>query len=208
MFTKPDPEQLLSIHQRLVAGDTIAPAEFAELVIPPLAEVLRITNKDLRDENMADEASTDAVLDFVKSPQVYVHGRSSIWSFLEMAAQRNLSNLLVKERRQQGRIARFKDVALHDPARKKDQESPLAFLAELETTGSCRERVNAEIASLSPVEAAVFRLMSDGIRRTDEYAQALGIADKPLKEQRQKVKQVKDRLMKRLKRSLRETDNE
>ena len=208
MFTKPDPELLRSIHQRLVAGDPVAPAEFAELMVPLLAKILRIANKDLRDESMAEEAAIDAILDFVKSPQTYVSDRSSIWSFLEMAARRNLANLLVKEQRQRGRISRFKDIALHDPARKKDQESPLAFLAELEITATCRERVNTEIASLSPMEAKVFRLMSDGVRQTDKYVRVLGIADKPMKEQRQKVKQVKDRLMKRLKRALQETGNE
>ncbi len=208
MFTKPDPQRLIELHRRLIADDPVAPSEFAELTVEALTEVIRIGNHDLRDANMADEAATDAILDFLKSPKTFDPGQSSIWSFLEMAARRNLSNLVLKESRQHGKGIRYKDVALHDPARKKVQESPLASLTEVEATTTAHEKVDAEVASLSPTEAAVFKLMSDGVRRTADYARALGIADRPAGEQKLAVKQVKDRLMKRMKRSLQEADDE
>jgi hypothetical protein len=207
MFTKPAAERLLAVHKRLLAGDPVAPAELAYLTIAPLAEALRISSRGLRDESMAHEAATDAVLDLAKSPQSYTPGRSGVWSFLEMAAGRNLANLLLKERRQRGKISRFADVALHDPARKKVQDSVLTSLAETEATGALGQKLNAKVASMSPADAFVINLMSDGVRATAEYARVLGIADRPKDEQKRAVKRVKDRLLKRLKRSLQENED-
>lgn len=208
MVNKPDAQSLSTLHQRLLAGDPVAPAEFAEHTVTPLAELLRTLNQGLRDRSMADEAATDAVLDFVKSPQAFDPTRSSVWGFLELAAKRNLANLRLKEQRQRGKISRFHDVALHDPARKKVQDSPLASLVASEANAEDQKRLSAEVADLKPEEAQVFRLMREGVRETAEYARALGIVDRPHGEQRAIVKQIKDRLLKRMKRSLRETGNE
>lgn len=192
----------------MIGGDPVAPAEFAELTVGPMAEMLRAINRGLRDGSMADEAATDAVLEFVKSPHAFDPARSSVWAFLELGARRNLANVMLKERRQRGRVSRFRDVALHDPARKKVQDSPLASLVASEAKAIDRAKLDAEIAALSPVEAEVFRLMTEGVRATAEYSRVLGIAGRPPAEQKTTVKQVKDRVLKRMKRALRETDNE
>src|SRR5688500_10732710 len=68
MFTRPTAKHLLCIHQRLIAGDPVAPAELAAVAIAPLAAILRINNR-LRDESMAHDAATDSVLEFAKSPE-------------------------------------------------------------------------------------------------------------------------------------------
>lgn len=204
MGKRPTAEALLSIHQRLLAEDPVAPAELAEMSIEHLAEELRIGNSRLRDESMAYDAATDAILEFAKFPHRYEPSRSGVWSFLKMAARRNLANLQQKENRQRGRISRFKSVALHDPTRKKTEKSILASLAEAEEDGALRKELRAKTVSFSPEEAAVFSLMSDGVRATEEYARVLGIDDRPRDEQKRVVKRVKDRLLKRLKRSLKE----
>jgi len=53
---------------------------------------------------------------------------------------------------------------------------------------------------LSDGEARVLDLMLDGERRTPAFAAALGISHLPVREQRQEVKKVKDKLKMRLKR--------
>ena len=115
---------------------------------------------------------------------------------------------MLKEQRHRGRVSRFWDVAIHDPARKKVQDSPLASLVASEMNANECAKLDAKIADLSPEEAQVFRLMREGVRATAAYAEALGIANRPPAEQKATVKQVKDRLLKRMKRSLREADNE
>lgn len=198
----PSPQRLSAIHKRLIAGDAAAPAEAAELIIPALAEALRIGRRGLRDEAMACDAATDAVLGFAKAPQTYKPDRSGVWTFLHLAARRNLANLIVKERRQRGRIIRFAAIALRDPARKKTQESVLSALVENEEARALRDRLNSAVAGLPPDEAAVLELLSNGIRATAEYARVLGIDHRPAEEQKRVVKNMKDRLLKRLKRSL------
>jgi len=47
----------------------------------------------------------------------------------------------------------------------------------------------------------VLALMIDDVRETSAYAEVLGITDLPVAEQRKHVKQVKDRLKKRLQRA-------
>lgn len=207
-MAKPSAEHLLAIHQRLLADDPVAPAELAEVAIEPLVEELRLGRRRLRDESMVYEAVVDAVLELTKLPHRYDRAKSSMWSYLKMSARGNLANLLLKEHRQRNRVFRSATVALHDPARKKMEEDVLTLVAEAEMTGLLQDKLAKEIASLSPGDAAVFRLMSDGVRDTAQYANALGIGDKPPEEQRRIVKQAKDRLMKRLKRSLQGESNE
>jgi tRNA C32,U32 (ribose-2'-O)-methylase TrmJ len=81
-------------------------------------------------------------------------------------------------------------------------------LVASETSVNDQARLDAQVAELSIEEARVFRLMREGVRDTAAYARALGIADRPRNEQKATVKQIKDRLLKRFKRSLREAGNE
>src|SRR5665213_2647203 len=122
MFTKPDPADLLSIHRRLLAGDPVAPAALAELVIDPLTKTIQFGRSEFRDQCMASEAVTDAVLDFAKSPAAFHPARSNVWSFLEMASRRNLANILLKERRQRARVSRFKDCLLYTSPSPRDRQ--------------------------------------------------------------------------------------
>lgn len=201
MSNKPPPERLADVHRRLLAGDPVAPAELAELAIEPLAHDLSLGKRRLRDETFAVDAATDAVLDFAKRPGAYDPSAMAVWSFLCMAARRNLANRLVAERRHTGRVFRFGSVELRARVRNRDAESPLDELAEGEFA---RKRL-ADLASgpmepLSTEDLAVLRLVADGERDTERFATVMGVADRPREEQQKLVKQAKDRLLKRLRR--------
>jgi len=187
----PSPEQLAELHQLLLAGDATAPAMLAEAVHDEL------------------DAVVDAVMDFVKAPERFDPSQMGILSFLEMAARRNLSNALVSLRRQNMRILQAGAVALEESARNEKERRPLDALSRRERTRRMLDAIDAEQSkSFSPEEVAVLRLIADGERATDRYAEVLGLSDKPVVEQRRIVKQVKDRLMKRLKRSIAGIDDD
>jgi hypothetical protein len=77
--------------------------------------------------------------------------------------------------------------AAGDPARLVDREEEAA--APLVPPG------------LTDRDLAVLALLRDGERKTAAYARVLGIADRPIEEQRRIVKREKDRLQKRLARA-------
>lgn len=209
MSNKPPPERLTDLHRRLRAGDPIASAELAELAIHPLAQELRVGRARARDETFAIDAATDAVLDLAKRPDSYDPAVMAVWSYLCMAARRNLANLLLKERRHTGRILRFAAVELPTAAR---NEAPVRPLEEMADAELARKRLAAlasgPMNSLSSEDLAVLRLVADGERDTGRFAAAMGCADRPREEQQRLVKQVKDRLLRRLKRSISEGSNE
>ncbi len=199
MSNKPPPERLADVYRRLLAGDPVAPAELAELAIEPLAYELTLGKRRLRDETFAIDAATDAVLDFAKRPGAYDPSAMAVWSFLCMAARRNLANRLLAERRHTGRVFRFGSVELRARARNRDSESPLDGLAEAEFVRRRLEELGLD--SFSPEDLAILRLMADGERDTARFAAVTGIADRSREEQSKLVKQAKDRLLKRLRRS-------
>jgi len=205
----PSPEQLAELHQLLLAGDATAPAMLAEAVLDELTRRVESHSRRTRDPQLVADAVVDAVMDFVKAPERFDPSQMGILSFLEMAARRNLSNALVSLRRQNMRILQAGAVALEESARNEKERRPLDALSRRERTRRMLDAIDAEQSkSFSPEEVAVLRLIADGERATDRYAEVLGLSDKPVVEQRRIVKQVKDRLMKRLKRSIAGIDDD
>jgi hypothetical protein len=209
MASKPPPERLDDLYRRLLARDPIAPAELAELAIEPLARELRYGRGRPRDETHIIDSATDAVLDFAKHPESFDPSKVAIWSFLCMAARRNLANNLLKERRNAGKILRFAAVALPSSARNEGAVTPLDGLADAELAQRrLAELASGPMGSFSSDEMAVLRLVADGERDTARFAAVMGCADRPMDEQRTLVKLTKDRLMKRLRRSVSEGSDE
>lgn len=203
MDATPPPDQLAELHRLLLAGDAAAPAMFAEAVIDVLMLRVQSQSQQTRDPQLVADASVDAVMDFIKEPQKYDPGGRNVLSFLEMAARRNLANSLVSLRRQKRRNLRVGAVALRESARNERERRPLERLSDQEQVRVILDAIDAELSrSFSSVEVAVLRLIADGVRDTARYAAILGCSDEPPAVQRRLVKQVKDRLTKRLKRSL------
>lgn len=209
MQVTPSAEYLADLHRLLLTGDAAAPAMLAEAVIDVLTQRVQSHSRRTRDPQLVADASVDAVMDFVKSPEKYEPNGMNVLSFLEMAARRNLANSLVSLRRQKERILRVGAVALQESARNEKERRPLAELSEREQVKMKLDAVDAELSkSFSNEELAVLRLIADGVRSTGRYAAVLGCDGEPVADQRRLVKQVKDRLFKRLKRSLPENHND
>jgi DNA-directed RNA polymerase specialized sigma24 family protein len=208
MFARPEPDQLAFTYQRLVAGDTTAREKLVQLTFDPLIEVLRFRKEYVRDPDIIHDAVVDAIMDLLRSPQSYQATQSSLWSFLEMAARRNLADRRLSERRRYRRIARFrKNVALSSLASNKNRDKGglVGVLVDRETSKALWRRVICVIDSMSPTEVEVFKLMISGVRATSEYTRVLGMDVVAPGEQAVAVKRVKDRVRKRLRRLLRIT---
>jgi RNA polymerase sigma-70 factor (ECF subfamily) len=195
-----DRQQLL--HQRLVDRDPTAPDDFADTFLEPLTAWLTEHNGSIHPD-LVSEAAEEAILAVIKNPASYRAGDSTLENYLRMSAQADLRNLLRRETMHRSRHERLEVVELSaesgkyvgredDPAVGLMIEEELAILAK-DIPASVRE-------GLTEVEARVLELMLRGERRTAIYAGACKIADRSPEEQRRIIKQIKDRLKKRIER--------
>jgi hypothetical protein len=128
----------------------------------------------------------------------------NLLAYLRMSAQRDLQNVLQRERKHHEQRCSLKCVELSTDAGKylgrDDDPSLPAQIAEhhqLELDSiplSVRQ-------GLSEAEERVLPLLLRKERKTSAYAEVLGITHLPLADQRKEVKRVKDRMAKRLKRA-------
>jgi RNA polymerase sigma-70 factor, ECF subfamily len=196
----------LDLHQRLIDGDPVAPSELAVVYLDYLARFLIGTSPRV-DESLCGEAAEDAIISLIKNPGQYRPERASLDSYLRMSARGDLKNRLASEARHASRRARWEAVELSPEVRNEicDEEADPAMILEMQET--IRERVQqsqvpaAVRDGLTSQESRVLDLMRINERKTEAYADALGIGDLPASEQRREVKRVKDRLTKRLERA-------
>ena len=128
-----------------------------------------------------------------------------MFSFLKLAAKRDLQNALRKNKKfQLARSLEEEDVELsviggNKPIRvsRHDQKE-----SEIVTKIDSQARVRHIFTVVQePRDRAVLKLMMDGERETSAFALALGISHLSKREREHRVKQCKDRLIKYVKRS-------
>jgi RNA polymerase sigma-70 factor (ECF subfamily) len=192
-------EAAVQIYRRLLAGEPDAPSDMIELFLEPLARALRARFPNVPDPNLVTDTVEDTLFNFVQQPARYQPEKGTLWNYLYMDALGDLNNAWKRENKRLAALVPFDPVA-HDRAARNDEiEAAVERLApDPPPGGLTMAQLRQEIPD--PRDWAVFELMLEGERRTDVYAQVLGIAGQPVAEQRRLVKQVKDRLRLRLKR--------
>lgn len=203
----PAQEEALSLHRRLLQGDLVAPSDLAVTYLEPLARSL-IASNSRAEEDDRFTAAEDALLSLIKNPAAYDSARATLDTYLRMAARRDLQNIQRSAYRHSSRRADWGAVEL-SPAQREhllDDHADPAEIVEMNEMVEVLTRrwfaLPASVAEgLSPQELAVVRLIQSGERRTDVYAETLGIMHLPPEERRDEVKRVKDRLKARIKRA-------
>ncbi len=182
------------LHDLMVAGDPEAPEVLVGLLRQPLLRSLAGQFRGT-DEALLADAVTDALLDYLERPSRFDRRRGKLEGYLRLAARRNLSNCLqAKTRRQQREQQAAKEELLHRVGRGfSGDDGPEAV--ERETLWQRREEALEKfLAGLVPEDRAFMDLWLQGERRTEEFAKVLGIAHRPLHEQRVSVHRAKKRL--------------
>ncbi len=188
-----------SIHQRLIGRDPVAPAELVEACIEPMVRRLAGLFPKLDDPHFVRDAVIDALLNYVEHPERFDPNRGKLSSYLYMSARGDLLNRLKSETRRRAREVRLEDVELCPSLRniliedRNDIELPSGLsMADIESSVG-------QIVT-NPTDKKLLELMLDGERKTERYAEVLGISHLNADEQRRQVKRAKDRLTKRLQR--------
>lgn len=185
------------LHARLMACDPVAPAELAERYLDDLA---RWANRlyGYQDAHLVQTCAIDAVLELVQHAERYDPTQSSLAAYLRMSVRGDILNALSSERR---RHRHLDAVEVSERARNlPDEHSPDP--AELVVNSdTLSEELRALLdETFNAIERRVVQLMMEGERRTAVYAGILGLTELSDTERARTVKQVKDRLQKRLQR--------
>ena len=185
----PDPSWFVAVHERLLEGDPVAPAELITAVFDSLVLHLRKKHPGVDDLELLYDSVTDALFAYVKEPRKFDPSKRGLFGYLQMSAERDLLNLLAKRDRRGYREEVVDDVELLAP----DGNIELEILARLDA-----ERLREEIAQLfpDPRDRRVVDLMIDGERSTEAFVETLELGGESMIEQRRQVKRAKDRVKK------------
>lgn len=197
----PDSDAEKSLYRRLLDQDPTATLDLAQAYLEPLVHWLCVRNRNL-DPHLCAEAADRAILDLLHKLHKYQPEKLRPGAYLRMAAHRDLKNLLRREQKHHKQRIPWSHVELRPDAGKylgRENDPALSLL--LDEQAAMGAIPSAVQDRLSPVEAQVLDLMLRGERKTAVYAAACGLADVPAAEQKKRVKQIKDRLKKRLQRA-------
>jgi DNA-directed RNA polymerase specialized sigma24 family protein len=190
--------QLLELHGRLLAGDRTASEEVIRLLHASLTQEVSAQFRHT-DQHIIWDGVIDAVLDYCARPQQFDAERGvSLKRFLRLAARRNIVNILRGEQRRKVR----EEVAGHAWAVSSVELDPAAgnLLQQEEATQRQRQQVALTQALQNPHDQQLLALRLQGVRRTEAFAEVLGITHLPIEAQRREVKRAKDRIDKILRR--------
>jgi RNA polymerase sigma-70 factor (ECF subfamily) len=162
-------------------------------MLPSLVDWLRVKGRTT-DKELIRDAATDALVDYIKHPDKWIPERSTLVSYICMAADRDLLNALEKAQRRRTREVLVADV--------EDGEFVRNVLPEDKAPSNIMDgllsALDRQVASKT--DRCFLALMLEGERSTNKFAEMLGIRDLPKEQKARKVKQNKDRLKKVIKR--------
>lgn len=193
-----DSAQLLALHRRLLTGDRTASEEVVRLLHASLIQGVSAQFRHT-DQHLIWDGVIDALLDYCARPQQFDAERGvPLTRFLRLAARRNVMNTL---RREQRRKAREEAVG-HAWATSCVALDPAAgnLLQKEESAQRQRQQTALTEALQHPNDQQLLALRLQGVRRTEAFAEVLGITHLPIETQRREVKRAKDRIDKMLRR--------
>ena len=192
-----EPQTLLVLHECLRQGDRLASEVLISVLLEPL--VREMERKFPRtDPHQVCDGVTDALLDVCSRPGTFDPGRSvPLDRFIAQAAWRNIRDTLRGEKRRKVREEKASDLSVENLV----ALPPPAANSEESLSQRWRQQTDDLMRTLdNPMDRKILELKLAGVRRTDEFAQVIGITHLPIAEQRRAVKRAKDRIDVQLKR--------
>jgi RNA polymerase sigma-70 factor (ECF subfamily) len=192
-------------HARLIAGDNLITAELAEIFFPALCESAERKYHYLSDLHLVTIAAEEAFLSYLTHPEKFDPQKSSLIGYLFMATRFNVIDKLRASKKNfvgldPSTLERMVEGETTDP------ESKLIGKEEAEFAPSSPAMRRMFSVVTDPIDREVVKLMMEGERKTEVYAQVMGIHHLPVVEQRMKINQAKDRLKQALRRTLKPWD--
>jgi RNA polymerase sigma-70 factor, ECF subfamily len=194
------------LHSRMLVRDPVASEEVAGAFLEAVRKHVRIRARahGIFDPDLINDATVEAVFAYIRHPEKFFPDKSSLRTYLNLAAERDLINAVRKDRRRRRGEELSADVELTVISGNKEVDIQRIRRrlddSFLESVGDC-ETIERATSTIRPgTDFALVKLMMEGERRTSVFAGVLGICSLPVTEQRQIVKRHKDRLKVQLKR--------
>jgi len=192
------------LHSAVLTGDDLALSKlytlYGESIIERLIILYRTVAK--KDEDLIFEAVNEAFWGYYNNPTNFDPEQSTLKRFLEVAAERDLKNILAKEKKHFGKRELPEDVELQEKF-----WNSIVGTTETTDTNIIQEEVmkatDKELANhfKTSLDITLAKLVLQKERETDVFIKALGIEGLSLEEQRVEVKRHKDRIKKVLERN-------
>jgi hypothetical protein len=184
--------RLVALHRLVLEGDAAAREQIASLLVSALCRRLRRLRPGV-DGALVDECVHDGVLDYLRSPGRFDPSRSRLYTFVAMAARRNLIDRLRCLRRITGT-----EIPVGHPV-----PETIPFAAPV------RQRTTLAVSRVtrSPEERVFLQARLDGEHSSAALAKLMGLDNLSIIEQRQAVKRLRDRLRRRLRHLRAERDS-
>jgi RNA polymerase sigma-70 factor (ECF subfamily) len=191
--------QEYEFHRRILArGDPVAFVQLTEWLYFSLVQDVQQHAGWNADPILVEEAAGQALLDYRDAPARYDPDRTSLRSYLTMAAYRDFQTAQTKEQR-----ILAHQISLFDPALQETTgDAALMEPAEIIISQAQAEEVLQFIAEAFPdsAERRIATLILNGVRAPEPYAQILGVGNVPREEQIEAIAMVRYRIIKRLRR--------
>jgi RNA polymerase sigma-70 factor, ECF subfamily len=194
--------ELVKLHERLLAGDPVAPAVLAQRLLPLLQVRLRSLARSMDDPHVVPSAIGLVLADYLGDPERFDPARGGLIAFLAMQVRGDVLNELdARRRRRQRESPVAEPVELAASARNLTvEEEALDAVDPIDVPPSAIQAAREALGEFSTVDRRLLELMADGVRSTSAYAAVLEISHLPDRLQQKIVKRHKDRLQKRLER--------
>lgn len=194
----------IELHKAITEGDNIALSRLYDLYGAKVTSSLKSWYPKFaaKDDAQILEAVNDAFWGYSKNPSTYDIHVSSLQRFLEMAAERDLKNILAREKKHANREELPDTVELQEKFWNRITENGSPTDGEVIESELLAD-VNNELASYFKNETDVHlaKLVMIGERETEVFSELLQIGHKTIEEQRSEVKKHKDRIKKVLERN-------
>ena len=194
--------QLIQLHERLLAGDPVAAAELAELLLPRLQRRLSGMSGTVGDPHMVLSAIGLVVADYLQRPARFDPDRGGLTAYLAMQVRSDVLNELDARRRRRRHESPMAEPVELGPLDRDStvEEAALDAVDPIDVAPATVEAARRALEEFGEVDRRLFLMMAEGVRATSAYAAVLGLSHLPIDLQRKAVKRHKDRLQKRLER--------
>lgn len=194
----------LELHNSILGGDDLALSKLYDLYSETVIGLLKswYPKAAKMDEAFFYEAINEAFLGYFKNPQTYDPERNTLQRFLEIAAERDLINILVREKKHLETKKAPEDVELEEKfwnSITKETKTADGSLLFEEAMGILNRELSTHFDNELDIKLA--KLVISGERETTAFSVVLEIESLNIDKQREEVKRHKDRIKKVLERN-------
>jgi hypothetical protein len=198
----PSEAELGWLHERLLGGDPVAPAELAGRLVPLLRARLAGWAATVDDPHLVPSSIGLVIARYLTDPERFDPERGGLAGYLAMEVRGDVLNALDSRRRRRRHESPVADPVELEPHGRDStvEEEALDAIDPIGVPPAAVQAARQALGELDPVDRWMLEMMVEGVRPTSAYAAVLGISHLPVDMQRKAVKQHKDRLQKRLER--------